>query len=663
VNFYGWDTETFLSQPGLAAPKVVCGSWADATTEHVALAPEAIRWFADRLRAGDHLAGVHISYDIVGPAVMEPDLLPEIFRAAEAGQFHDCALLEGLHDTALGGVRKKDTGELKRYSMEVLMQRLFGTDISAEKNDPIRFGYGALDGVPLDRWTVPQRDYPKRDARRSYDIRNRQRTHKNKHDEPAQVRGAIAIALMCAWGFRTDPEYLAHLELEVEGAWNMMREEFGRLGIYRPNGTRDTKTLQAIITKAYAGNPPKTPTGEVSTDRDTLLDSGDPLLEKLGNAGKNDKRKTVYLPALKKGIHVPINPNFNELVNTGRVSSDWQQLPQKGGLREAIVSRGHLERLQTGREPLHDTVLFSGDYGGLELRTMSQRAIYVVKYSRMAEFLNKKKDAHCHFGAIIKRISYDEFNAKGKTEFKSIRDVSKIGNFGFGGGAGGGAIAYNAKAKDNVRLGVSLGHETLAECGRERKPVRIGGKWKRVCAVCVETGDKLRELWLEAWPEQRELFAIANRLTSGRRLADVTIFGSNRVRGACTYTQWLNTPFQGAGGDGCKAAMWAIDRACYTNRRSPLWGSRIFLNVHDELCIELPVERQHEAAFEGCRIAVAEMDKVTPDVKNEMEPAIGRRLFKAATAVKDRQGMLKPWWPTDWKWAPDAEIMARDLAA
>ncbi len=667
MTFWGWDTEFYIPPPGRSFGKLVCGQWADATSEHIALAPDAVRWFGDAIRRGDHLAGVHISVDIVGPAAVEPDLLADIFKAGDAGQFHDCALLEGLHDTALGGVRKKDQGELKRYSMAVLMQRHFGVDISAEKTAATRFSYAKLDGIPIDRWPSDAVVYAKSDARRSFDIRAKQRTHKNKHDEPAQVRAAIAIALMCAWGFRTDAAYLTHLEGQVEGAWNAMREEFGRVGIYRPNGSRDTKALQARIMKAYSGNPPMTsksarfPRGQISTDRDTLLDSGDPALEKLGNAGKNDKRKTVYLPALKKGIHVPVISNFNELVNTGRVSSDWQQLPQKGGIREAIVSRGHLERLQ-GHEPDDDTVLFSGDYAGLELRTMVQRAINVTGSSKMGELMRTGIDVHSYFGKNLLRIPYEEFNAEKKGKYKSIRDVAKIGNFGLGGGAEGFALAYGAKAKDDIRIGVSMGREKLEDCGKERRRGRIGKKFKMVCAVCVEAAEWIVQNWLETFPEQRKLREIASRLTQGGRTPDVVIFGSNRIRGGCSYTKWLNTPFQGAGGDGCKAAMWAVAKEAYSDKRSVLYHAkaRTFLNVHDELLAEMRLRLAHEAAYRICEIAVREMNKVTPDATNEMEPSIMRRLFKAAEPAFDKQKRLKCWWPRDWAWAPDQEIMRRD---
>jgi DNA polymerase-1 len=653
---FAFDLETFLIQPGLPAPRLVCGSWANPDEEWIGNPEETKRFFVSALERGDHLVGVNLAYDIVVMAAAYPELIPLIFKAGDAGQFHDCAVREALHDIALDllfvdyrtgkSFSKEDLGG--RYSMAVLMGRHFNKDISEEKQGDVwRYKYASLHGKPINSWPQAAIDYPKQDARRTWDIWHKQETHKNLHDEAAQVRATIAIQFMCTWGFRTDGAYIDHLEVAVDQAWNSARAEFGALGIYKPDGVKDTELVRNMVNEAYKGQPPRTPKGLPSMDRDTLIESGNPILEKLGTLGKNDKRKTVYLPAVRKGVHVPVTPSFNVLVDTGRLSSDWQQMPQKGGIREAVIARP-------------GTVIGSLDYGGLELRTMSQRAINVVGYSKMAEYLNTGKDAHSYVGGFFLGLTYEEFLAR-KVELKAYRDVAKMFNFGAGGGAGAAAIAYNAKVKDNIRLCLSLNRAKV--CGVRKDVAFVGGKEKRICSVCVQVAGELKRKWLLAWPEQDELFKMASQLTRNKKKVDSITFGSNRVRGKCGYTQWLNNPFQGAGGDGCKAAMWNIDRECYTDPKSPLWGSRIFLNVHDELLIEFPYERRHEAAFRAAKIMVDTMDRVTPDVKNEVVPAIMRRLFKSAVDVYDKQGILKPYWPSTWDWPPDQTQMQLDKAA
>jgi DNA polymerase-1 len=116
----------------------------------------------------------------------------------------------------------------------------------------------------------------------------------------------------------------------------------------------------------------------------------------------------------------------------------------------------------------------------------------------------------------------------------------------------------------------------------------------RPCPLNVlktQVAKELDEKWLAAWPEQRDLQRRAKALTYGGSFADVLIPGANILRGSCGYTQILNTPFQGLGAVGCKLAMWRVSREMYCDRRSPLWGSRLVLQVHDELISELLADR------------------------------------------------------------------------
>lgn len=703
---YGWDSETWPFKPGLPTPRQVCASWSDGERDELTLWPDTRARFVKLLERGDHLVGVNIAYDVVGTAAMDPTLLPLVFQAGNAGLFHCCSIREGLNDIAKGEMQEKPDDEFdwNRYPQALLMQRHFGEDISAEKHGDVwRYKYGQLDGVPLAQYPVEAADYPKRDARRPLRIFHSQAGFRNLHNEPAQVRAAIAIQFMRTWGFRTDGEYIAALEKEVDALWDAARKEFTRHRIYRPDGTKDKVRLSELVTAAYRrdcpacgglghgqgdesncakcggagtlGEPPKTPSGQVCTDRDTLEDSGDPLLMKLAVSGKNDKRKTTNIPALKKGIHFPVTPNVNNLVATGRISCDWQQMPQKGMIREGVIARGHLKYLarrspqlralimEQGCDPddLPDTVLSSNDLGGAELRTMSQRAIYVVKYSKMAEFLNAGKDVHAHVGATFLGITYDQFMAR-KVELDPYRKVAKIFNFGKGGGAGGFAMAFNAKVKENIRFCLTLNRAT--KCGVEKVEGKVRGQVKRVCALCVRIANELSELWLRAWPEQQDLKDMAGRLTARGARATSVVFGSERERDGCTYSQWLNNPFQGAIGDAVKAAMWRIEEESKTDRRSALWGSHQVLNIHDELWTEHPDDsRRHDAAFRVAQILCEETDKVTPDVKNEVEPAIARRPFKSMTKVLGKDGRLKPYWPAGWSYAPDAEQMCADLAS
>nr|WP_254624235.1 DNA polymerase [Myxococcus sp. CA033] len=592
-------------------------------------------------------------------AADDPRLVAPIFAALEAGRLHCVQIREALIDIARGvcGVdpssgRKLDSDEGARYPLALLVSRHLGLDISEEKKDPKawRLRYGELDGVPVERWPQEAVEYPKRDARYTLDVFYRQeaiaREEKNGgnlHAEADQMRAAFALHLASIWGLRTNGVAVAQLRERIEREWSENRAKFQAAGIYRADGSKDSKRLAALVTAAYRREAPITapskryPSGQVATDRDTLLGSGDPLLEDLGKSGRVDKYKSTYLDVVEAGTAFPINPRFNVLVSTTRVSSDYQQLPQKGGIREVHEARPGF-------------VYCSVDYGGLELRTMAQHAIWAVGYSRMADALNSGLDVHTLAAAQFLRTSYDELLARVKAKDPvavSFRQLAKILNFGKGGGMKGGTLVYNARAKDRVSF--CLLAKRADVCGVERVVVTVQRKPKMVCRECLKVAKNLDAMWLRAWPEQGDLQHEATSATYGG-FADVVIPGANILRGECGYTQFLNTPFQGLGAVGTKLAMWRVSREMYVDRRAPLYGSRLVLMVHDELISELRADdpqRLHDAAERKAYLMREAMKETTPDLAPaiEAEPALSRIMSKDVATVRDSSGRLLVWEP------------------
>ncbi|MCP3104640.1 DNA polymerase [Myxococcus sp. K15C18031901] len=663
MNLWSFDTETWLIQPGLLAPPLVCGSVATQATgtERLLDKAQAREFFRDAIATPDtHLVGANLVYDLGVMAADDPRLVAPIFAALEAGRLHCVQVREALIDIARGvyGVhpltgRRLDDDEGARYPLALLVQRHLGLDISADKHAPDawRLRYAELDGVPVERWPAAAVEYPKRDARYTLDVYFCQETLArevsnggNLHAEADQMRAAFALHLASIWGLRTNGVAVAQLRERVEREWNENRAKFQAAGIFRADGTKDSKRLAALVTAAYDGQPPITspsdrfPDGQVATDRDTLLGSGDPILEELGRSGRVDKYKSTYLDVVEAGTTHPINPRFNVLVSTTRVSSDYQQLPQKGGIREVHEARPGF-------------VFCSVDYGGLELRTMAQRAIWELGYSKMADALNSGLDVHTLAAAEFLGTSYAELLPLVKAKDPvavSYRQLAKILNFGKGGGMRAGTLVYNARAKDRVSF--CLLAKRADECGVTREEVTVQRKPKRVCRVCLLVAKELDELWMRAWPEQRELQEKAQALAYGGGFADVMIPGVNILRGMCGYTQILNTPFQGLGAVGCKLAMWRVSREMYVDRRSPLYGSRIVLNMHDELLSELladDAQRLHDAAERKAYLMREAMKETTPDLAPaiEAEPALSRILSKDAATVRDSSGRLLVWEP------------------
>lgn len=660
---YSADTETHLSQAGLASPPIVCWSVADAESgTHLLTRAEGLAWVWRWIKSADHLVGCQIVYDLAGACAEDPALIDLVFAALDADRVHDVGIREALIDIGKGELLEHaEDGIGIRYGMRILTQRYLPEEaarVAADKTgDGYRKRYAELERVPIAQWPWAARVYPLRDAAFPLTIYEAQELTgaPNLADEPNQVRAAFALQLMSVWGVRSHGPSVAALRARVEAADRKCQIDFEASGILRPDGSQNNTRLRELVTVAYKGQPPITapsgrfPEGQIGTDRDTLAESGDPLLERYATAGKNDKYLTTYLPILERGIDQPWNPQFNVLVATTRVSSDAQQFPQVGGVRECWCARP-------------GCVFCSVDYGGLELRTMSQRALWEIGYSNMAEVLNSGRDCHLIAAASFMGISEAEAvarHAAGDPLVKLFRDLGKIWNFGKGGGMGPAAMVYNARkgSKGETTTGPD-GHvyvgsrfcllaKKAERCGDQKITATVQRVPRRICGMCVEVARQLDAGWLKAWPEQRDLFAKASRLSKANRYLDSSIRGSLVTRGKCGYTQWLNDPFQKLGAAATKRAMWIVSREMHTRPQSPLYRQHLVLNVHDELIAEFAEDVAPEAGDRMALIMREVLKKFVPDLARSVEadPALSRTMSKGAKTLRDASGRLLVWEP------------------
>lgn len=184
-----FDTETHLSQPGLLAPPLVCGSIAalmDATAHaipgqaHPGISGElldkeqTLEAFISLLEGDKIITGAFIAYDLLVMATYAArkgvDLLPRIFTKLERGEVYDILIGQALgaiadgtlgEDPRTGGdLRNPTTNEpTKYYSLAICTDLLLGrTD--AKVNDEWRLKYALLEYVPLAEWPQSARDYP-----------------------------------------------------------------------------------------------------------------------------------------------------------------------------------------------------------------------------------------------------------------------------------------------------------------------------------------------------------------------------------------------------------------------------------------------------------------------------------------------------------------------
>jgi hypothetical protein len=654
-----FDLETYLSRPGVAAPEIVCGSVANDTGCHLLTPAQALAWFQKQIRDPKaHVVGCNLVYDLGCLCAVDPSLVDPIYEACDSGRLHDVAIREALIDIGKGElVDRGEDGIGIRYGLKLLAQRYLGLDLAAEKKSPDawRKRYGELAHTPIELWPWAARVYPLRDVAFPLEIYRQQVGGLNLHDEPTQMGAAFALQLMSIWGVRANGATVTKLRARVEAADLAATFEFQKCRIIRVDGTEDKKRLAELVTKAYDGAPPKTkptkryPEGQVSSDRDTLAESGSALLESYAKAGKNDKYLNTYIPILDAGVDQPWNPEFNILVATTRVSSNAQQFPQKGGVRECFEAR-------------QGKVYCSVDYGGGELRTMAQVAIWDVHFSRMADALIAGQDLHLIAAAsFMGGLTYDSVVAMHKSHeprVKVFRDLGKVFNFGKGGGMGAGAMTYNAR---NGKNGTTVGPDgrvyegsrfcLLTDvskcCGARKVVIKVQGKERRVCAACLDVAKQLDIGWLKAWPEQKARFDLASKLSKAGRWITATIPVSKVVRGKCGYTQYLNTPFQGLLAVATKRAMIRVSREMYCDQASPMFGDRLVLNVHDELIAEMAEHSAPESAERMALIMRESLQEVVPDLAKavEAEPALCRTMTKSMQTVRDTNGRLMVWEP------------------
>lgn len=631
-----FDTETHACVP-IIAPPIVVGAWSDGRTAWLTDRAGTVGAFRDALTRGEHIVGCNIVFDLGVMARADPSVLPLIFQALEQNRIQSVDINEALHDIARGTLYvDPDTGkDFGRYKLVYLEKRYLGLDRTDQKKNGWRLRYRELDGVPLDQWPHEAAAYPMADALNTWRVWQAQEQHNNREARGEEMRAAWSRELQRAWGIRTDPERVSALSAAVRAEHDATVAKFTACGFYRGEGqinpatkskrpyprsqwgTRNTALLKERVRAAYRGAPPPTVGGEVSTDRDTLLESGDDLLESFAETGENEKLYSTYLKLLEIGTRQPIHPEYR-LVVTGRPSSarpNLYNLPRDTRIRESVIPRAGY--------------LFADcDYGAIEFCALAQECWELFGYSAMREALLADKDPHVLFAANLLGVPYDEAWRRykaGDKQLKGLRQLGKAWNYGKGGGMGVPKMVHTSR-KQGVRFCVVAGDDT--ECRGERVTEYRGREIKPTCTNCLAVGARADDGYYGTWPEMRDYFALISKETAG---GSGSIRGYGFTRGGCTFTNGANFRFQHRASRGQNRALWRLARECYVERRSPLFGSRPVISPYDQTLAETPdTPNAPEAAERLGLVMREEMSAVCPDVPIKAAPMLTRRWLKSA---------------------------------
>ncbi len=647
-SFLSYDLETHLVQPGLLAPPIVCGSIAYRNRDDLisgqlltkAMALEDARIW---LNSEKTICGMNIAYDFGCLCAEDPSFLPLIFKKYERGQVWDVGVAMMLHLIALGCVSDgalqdprnmstlKDPAkgtQTNRVSLAVCVDLCLGR-ADAKRNDRFRLSYALLENKPQSEWPDDARQYPVDDAINTLEVAEWQlKNCKNLCDMKDQCETAWALHLSSMWGLRTNPVKVAALEKELL-AKRAEDENFAiSKKFMREDGSKDTAVIKAAVMEAYQGAHPTTEKGAVSCSRETLENSGNDDLVRLAELSNTEKRLKTYLPVLQQAAAAPLNVRSNLLLANGRVSYDGiiQTMERKGPVRQCF-------------EAAEGRLWSSVDWAAVEMSTLAQTTGTKVGKSALAEALKKGYDPHALFAAEMSGRTYEEFKAlldKKDPEASDLRQASKAANFGFPGMMGEATFVL-AKRKEGLRICQLM--RTAPSCGLEMVVEWKGRPYAPMCKSCVEAAAKLKQFYFRSWPEMRAYF---NHVSAELEQQDgIEQLVSKRYRGGVSGPQAANGYFSGLAADMAKWVLRKMTRECYLEElKSPLFGSRIVIFMHDETIIDFP-ENNRKAPERQAEIHREAGLVYCPDVPVKAEPALMKTWLKDAATIRNDAGELQ----------------------
>lgn len=316
-------------------------------------------------------------------------------------------------------------------------------------------------------------------------------------------------------------------------------------------------------------------------------------------------------------------------------------------------------------------VFLSADYPALEMLTLAQITYKLFGHSAMRDAINAGQDLHTRLASRVMGITYDEAVARKKAKdplLLAMRQSMKPINFGKGGLMGPPKMVLTARKEGVYFCELAGGYQGPAgkQCAAHKRLVTwgkgAGYPIPPTCEVCLGLAKDYGNVYYQEWSEVKEYHGVTVALAeSGQPFES---FGSGMLRLEDNPNAVSNHFFQNLGAQGAKRAFYLAQRESYADEDSVLFNNaRLEVPLHDEWFGEVREAVAHDAALRICQLMQDGLQPYIPDITFKMEPAIMRRWFKGAEAVYGKDGKLKPWWPEKWDWAPDAALMAGDLAA
>ena len=249
------------------------------------------------------------------------------------------------------------------------------------------------------------------------------------------------------------------------------------------------------------------------------------------------------LPACISGLDGRVHTTFNQaLTATGRLSSsnpNLQNIPIR------TEEGREIRRAFVPSSP--DSVMMSADYSQIELRIMA----HLSGDGHLLAAFREGTDVHAATAAKIFRVPVTEVSA-------DQRRIAKTANFG---------IMYGISA---FGLSQNLG------CSRSEAKQLIDDYFASFPSI---------RAWIDGTLEGARRNGYVQTLFGRRRYVPDITSGNATVR-AYAERNAVNAPIQGTSADIIKLAMIAVDRSLAAGGLK----SRMVLQIHDELLLEVPVQ-------------------------------------------------------------------------
>lgn len=594
-----FDFETCKIAPGLLAPPPVClATVREGERPELAGSDNALRYMeralSRLLQSGGPIVGFNVPFDVGVWLTWFPAHVQAIFDALDEGRFLDAMIAERLREMAWG--------EPARYRSLSALCEAYGLP-SLDKADSPQKDYARLFGVPVREYPEAHRVYPLKDADAHLRVFQRvwQRSKSRVRQEAiaSETKHAVWLHLCAARGFRTDASRIDELRANAMRAVQELRASVVESGFLRgPDApkpySKDMAAIRRRVLHAYGKAAPLSKTGKawiqkgnaplfrhVATDKITLQDSGDPLLEEFAHYGEWSAVLNKDVSMLSRGVLGPVHTRFR-MADGGRTTSsdpNTQNFRRMPGIRECVI-------------PRPGQCFGQIDVSGLELGTQAQIHVWHLNDSRMADLINHNVDLHLLSACRLMRWEYSDAEKRlksGDRKVKEIRQFCKIANFGYPGWMAARTLVPYAR-NQGVRI-------TLEQAEDLRE------NWGRVLPGCLRY---LR--WTKTF---------RNRATN---LYDFEVPGTEGIRrSGATLAASANGRFQGLGARCMKNAGWAIMKEHWTDRSSPLREAHMLFFIHDEFISEIPIGLQDPVMRRQDAIIRRELRRTMPDVAMKTE--------------------------------------------